>query len=60
MTSRSKLSQRGKVAKQIAKNEGLDRILEVTEVKDFCEVVGKMGGDTITYRIYDDGRIYER
>ena len=27
---------------------------------DFVEVTGKMGGDVMTYRIYDDGSVYER
>lgn len=26
----------------------------------FVEVTGRMGGDVITYRIYDDGSVYER
>lgn len=40
--------------------ESLDYILDCVETPDFVEVVGKMGGDVITYRIYDDGRVYER
>lgn len=40
--------------------ESLDYIMECQEALDFVEVVGRMGGDVITYRIYDDGRMYER
>lgn len=40
--------------------ESLDYILETIPAPDFVEVVGRMGGDTITYRVYDDGSIYER
>lgn len=41
--------------------EQLDYILEEQDTGDFVEIIGKMGGDTITYRIYkSDGRIYER
>ena len=58
--AKRKQSSRASKAQDIALNEGLDYVLEVIEAKDFCEVVGKMGGDTITYRVYDDGRIYER
>ena len=39
--------------------ECLEYILEVTPVPDFVEVVGCMGGDTVTYRVYDDGSVYE-
>ena len=40
--------------------ESLDYILEAIPTPDFVEIVGRMGGDTVTYRIYDDGSVYER
>lgn len=40
--------------------ERLDYILETIPTPDFVEIVGRMGGDTITYRVYDDGSMYER
>lgn len=40
--------------------ERLDYILETIPAPDFVEIVGRMGGDTVTYRVYDDGSIYER
>jgi hypothetical protein len=40
--------------------ESLDYIIDYFEMPDFVEVTGRMGGDVITYRIYDDGRMYER
>jgi len=40
--------------------ERLDYILETIPAPDFVEIVGRMGGDTITYRVYDDGSMYER
>ena len=40
--------------------ESLDYILEVIPAPDFVEVVGRVGGDTVTYRVYDDGSMYER
>ena len=40
--------------------ESLDYILDVFPAPDFVEVVGRMGGDTVTYRVYDDGSVYER
>ena len=40
--------------------EDMDYILDVFPASDFVEVVGSMGGDTVTYRVYDDGSVYER
>ena len=38
----------------------LDYIIDHRTAPDFVEVTGKMGGDVITYRIYNDGSMYER
>ena len=38
----------------------LDYVLETYSTPDYVEVLGVMGGDPVKYRIYDDGRIYER
>ena len=40
--------------------ESLDYILETIPTPDFVEIVGRVGGDTVTYRVYDDGSMYER
>ena len=40
--------------------ERLDYVMDHYTAPDFVEVTGKMGGDVITYRIYDDGSVYER
>lgn len=40
--------------------ENLDDILETYPAPDFVEIVGRVGGDTVTYRVYDDGSVYER
>lgn len=39
--------------------ESLDYILETISASGFVEIVGRMGGDTVTYRIYDNGDMYE-
>ena len=39
--------------------ERLDYIMDYYTAPDFIEVTGKMGGDVIAYRIYDDGSVYE-
>ena len=40
--------------------ERLDYIMDSHATPDFVEVTGRMGGDVITYRVYDDGSVYER
>lgn len=40
--------------------EHLDYILETIPTPDFVEIVGSVGADTITYRVYDDGSVYEK
>lgn len=40
--------------------ESLDYILETYPSLDFVEIVGRSGGDTVTYRVYDDGSVCER
>lgn len=39
--------------------EHLDCILDFVKFLNFIEVTGKMGGDTIVYRVYSDGKCYE-
>ena len=38
----------------------IDQVIEYTISKDYVEVVGRAGGDTLTYRRYNDGRVVER
>lgn len=40
--------------------ECLDYILETISTPDFVEIVGRVGGDTVTYRVYNDGSVYEK
>ena len=40
--------------------ERLDYILETVPASDFVEIIGRVGGDTVTYRVYNDGSIYEK
>jgi len=47
-------------AQDAALDRGLDYIIETHSASDFVEVVGSMGGDVITLRIYDDGLMTER
>lgn len=37
-----------------------DYIMECSEELDFVEVTGRVGGDVVTYRVYDDGSMYVR
>lgn len=37
-----------------------DNILETVNTLDFAEIVGRVDGDAITYRVYNDSFIYEK
>ena len=37
-----------------------DYIYEENKTPDFVEIVGNMGGDSCTFRVYNDGSVYER
>lgn len=40
--------------------ENLDYVMECREAPDFVEVTGSIGGDVVTYRVYDNGDMYAR
>ena len=40
--------------------ERLDYILESVPALDFVEIVGNVGGDVVTYRVYNDGSVCEK
>lgn len=40
--------------------ERMDRVLDEYDEGSFIEVTGKVGGDTCTYRVYEDGSVTER
>lgn len=40
--------------------ERLDYILETVSALDFVEIVGRVGGDVVTYRVYNDGSVCEK
>lgn len=40
--------------------ERLDYILETVSALDFVEIVGRVGGDVVTYRVYNDDSVCEK
>lgn len=40
--------------------ERLDYILESVPALDFVEIVGNVGGDVVTYRVYNDSFVCEK
>lgn len=54
-------TQREKEAVNKVKKEcGVERVLDTVEMRDCVEVVGKCGGDVVTFRVMNNGQIYER
>jgi hypothetical protein len=41
-------------------DQRVEIIYNTYEAPNFVEVVGSIGGDTVTYRVYDDGTVTER
>ncbi len=41
-------------------SERPDYILETVPTPDFVEFVGRVGGNVVTYRVYNDGSMYEK
>lgn len=50
----------GKALDRIYAETPMEYHIEIYEARDFVEVVGRAGGDTLTYRVYDNGNICER
>lgn len=46
--------------KLIYENTPIEYIYRMTQTKDFIEFVGDAGGDTLTYRVYNNGKIYAK
>lgn len=47
-------------AQDIVLERGVDYITSYHETKDFVEVSGSIGGDHVTYRVYDDGTVTQK
>ena len=53
--------EKARVKKALDKaREHLEYIIDYRIAPDFVEITGRIGGDTITYRVYNDGSMYER
>ena len=40
--------------------ETMDRILSIDETRDAVIISGSIGGDIVTYKIYDNGMVTEK
>ena len=55
------ITERGFGAQNLLLNEhGVDYILDCVTTPDYVQCVCSMGGDIITYRVYDDGTVVEK
>lgn len=46
--------------KIIYRDTPIEYIYRVTQTKDFVEFVVDAGGDTLTYRVYNNGKVYAK
>ena len=55
------MSERAEKAIEKLKSEdGLERVLDVYESREYVEVIGRIAGDAVTFRVYNDGKVVER
>jgi len=56
----AKSSRADKAQDKVLSETCMEYVTDVYETPDFVEVHGRAGGDDICYRVYSNGRIYER
>lgn len=49
-----------KILELIKEETPIDTVMDVFCASDFVEVVGRAGGDVLTYRFYNNGTVTER
>lgn len=49
-----------KAEEMLQKEVGYDYIIEAHQTPDFYEFRVSIGGDILDFRVYEDGKIYER
>jgi hypothetical protein len=47
------------IKKIVFERTPINQIIAISRIGNFYEVIGKAGGDVLTYRIYDNGTICE-
>lgn len=57
MSNKERLNKAYKI---LMEQTPVDYVLDTYTAPDFIEFVGSAGGDAVTYRVYNDGTIYER
>ena len=56
-----KISNEQKTIQELVyQNTPIDTIISTCDLPNGIEVVGRAGGDTLTYRIYENGQVTER
>jgi hypothetical protein len=46
--------------KIIYRDTPIEYIYRITQTKDFIEFVGDAGGDILTYRVHNNGKVYAK
>lgn len=53
--SMSKVSRGFKAQNLLLNERGVDYIIDCNETPDFVQCICSIGGDVVTFRVYDDG-----
>ena len=53
-------SEQRRIQELVYQNTPIDTIVSTYDLRNGIEVVGRAGGDILTYRIYDNGQVVEK
>lgn len=54
------MNRKKQIQQLVFENTPIDTIVTTYDLPNGIEVVGRAGGDTLTYRIYDNGMVVEK
>ena len=54
------MNRKKQIQQLVFENTPIDTIVTTYDLPNGIEVVGRAGGDTLTYRLYDNGMVVEK
>ena len=54
------MNRKKQIQQLVFENTPIDTIITTYDLPNGIEVIGRAGGDTLTYRLYDNGMVVEK
>ena len=54
------MNRKKQIQQLVFENTPIDTIITIYDLPNGIEVIGRAGGDTLTYRLYDNGMVVEK